>query len=68
MAKPAVYGISAVTLANPVAGGYPTSWAGADAFTFRAIVKDSVKFTDEAGNDNDFEVEEIGRASCRERV
>lgn len=58
MAKPAVYGISAVTLANPVAGDYPASWSGADAFTFRAIVKDSVKFTDEAGSDNDFEVEE----------
>ena len=58
MAKPAVYGISAVTLANPVAGSYPTSWAGEDAFTFRAIVKDSLKFTDEAGTDNDIEVEE----------
>lgn len=58
MAKPAVYGISAVTFANPVAGSYPTSWAGEDAFTFRAIVKDSLKFTDEAGTDNDIEVEE----------
>lgn len=58
MAKPAVYGISAVTLANPVAGSYPASWAGEDAFTFRAIVKDSLKFTDEAGTDNDIEVEE----------
>ena len=58
MAKPAVYGISAVTLANPVAGSYPASWTGEDAFTFRAIVKDSLKFTDEAGTDNDIEVEE----------
>ena len=58
MSKPAVYGITAVSFANPVAGGYPVNWSGDDAFTFKAIVKDSLKFTDEAGTDNDIEVEE----------
>lgn len=58
MAKPAVFGISLVTLAKPVAGSYPTTWTGEDSFSFKAIVKDSLKFNDEAGSDNDIEVEE----------
>lgn len=58
MSKPAVYGITSVTLANPVAGGYPTTWTGEGTFSFNAIVKDSLKFTDDAGTDNDINVEE----------
>lgn len=55
MAKSAVFGIEKVTLDAPVVGGYPTFASG---FSFKAIVKDSVKFTDEAASDNDVEVEE----------
>ena len=58
MSKPAVYGITSVSLANPVAGDFPTTWQGEGAFSFSAIVKDSLKFNDEASNDNDIEVEE----------
>ncbi|SEA80416.1 hypothetical protein SAMN04487851_11491 [Prevotella sp. tc2-28] len=59
MAKTAVFGVSGVTLANPgVNGAFPTSWDGADAFSFKAIVKDSLSFNDSAAGDNDIEVED----------
>lgn len=59
MAKGGTYGINEVTLAPPVAGGYPTSWKGTGAFTFKAIVRDSVSFNDAAPSENDLYVEEI---------
>lgn len=58
MAKSAVFGINEVTLANPVVGSFPTDFSAEGSFSFKAIVKDSVKFTDEAASDNDIEVEE----------
>ena len=59
MAKTAVYGISSVSLA-PVAasGAFPTSWTGDGAFSFKAIVKDSLSFNDSAAGNNDIEVED----------
>lgn len=59
MSKGGTYGIESVTLANPVTGGFPTSWTGNDAFTFKAIVRDSVSFNDAAPSDNDLYVEEV---------
>ncbi len=58
MAKGGTYGINTVTLATPVAGGYPTTWTGTGAFSFKAIVRDSVSFNDAAPSDNDLYVEE----------
>lgn len=58
MSKTAAYGISTVKLAAPVAGGFPASFDGSSAFVFKAIVKDSVKFNDQAPSDNDIEIEE----------
>ena len=59
MAKGGTYGINEVTLAPPVTGGYPTTWTGTGAFTFKAIVRDSVSFNDAAPSENDLYVEEI---------
>lgn len=56
MAKSAVYGITSVSLAEPVVGGFPTTWAG---FTFKAIVKDSLSFNDSAPSSTDIDVEEV---------
>lgn len=58
--KDGVYGIDSITLAPVVAGGFPDSaaWSGPDAFSFRAIVKDSVQFNDQAASTNDIEVED----------
>lgn len=58
MAKTAAYGISSVSLATPVAGGFPTSFDGDDAFKFKAIVIDSLTFNDAAPSQNDVYVEE----------
>ena len=59
MAKTAVYGISSVSLANPGQNGaFPSSWSGDGAFSFKAIVKDSLSFNDSAAGDNDIEVED----------
>lgn len=56
--KTAAYGISTVTLAPCGANGaYPT-FSGAGTFKFKAIVKDSLQFNDQAGSDNDIEVED----------
>ena len=59
MAKGGTYGINTVTLATPVTGGYPSSWTGSGAFSFKAIVRDSVTFNDAAPSENDLYVEEI---------
>lgn len=59
MAKTAVYGISTVNFAPSVAGGYPSAWTGAGAFSIKAIVKDSVSFNDSAPSTNDIEVEDM---------
>ena len=59
MAKTAAYGISTVSIANPGANGaYPSSWEGAGAFSFKAIVKDSFQFNDSESSDNDIEIED----------
>lgn len=59
MAKTAVYGISSVSLANPgTNGAFPASWSGDGAFSFKAIVKDSLSFNDSAAGSNDIEVED----------
>ena len=59
MAKTAVYGVESVTLANPGANGaYPSAWTGNGAFSFKAIVKDSLQFNDSAASDNEIEVED----------
>lgn len=59
MAKTAVYGISSVSLANPAAdGAFPSAWTGDGAFSFKAIVKESLSFKDSAAGDNDIEVED----------
>ena len=56
--KTAAYGISTVTLAPcGVNGAYP-AFSGAGTFKFKAIVKDSLQFNDQAGSDNDIEVED----------
>jgi len=55
MAKGAAYGISTVTLEDPVIGGFPESFTG---YSFLAIVKDSVTFNDSAGGKNDIEIED----------
>lgn len=59
MAKTAIYGISSVSFANPVTGGYPSTWTGDGAFSFKAIVKDSVQFNDQGASMNDIEVEDM---------
>lgn len=57
--KTAVYGISTVTIADlGQNGAYPASWSGAGAFSFKAIVKDSLQFNDSESSDNDIEVED----------
>lgn len=57
--KTAVYGISTVTIADLGSNGtYPASWEGAGAFSFKAIVKDSLQFNDSESSDNDIEVED----------
>lgn len=58
MAKTSAYGISTVKLATPVAGGFPTSFDGDGAFSFKAIVIDSLAFNDAAPTQNDIYVEE----------
>ncbi len=59
MAKTAVYGISSVSIANPGASGaFPSAWTGDGAFSFKAIVKDSLSFNDSQAGDNDIEVED----------
>ena len=57
--KGAVFGIQTVTLAEPVAGGYPTKWSGAGTYSFKAIVRDSVSFNDAVPSENDLYVEEV---------
>lgn len=58
MAKTAAYGISSVTIdACGADGAYP-AFSGANAFSFKAIVKDSLQFNDQAGSDNDIEIED----------
>ena len=57
--KTAVYGIQSVTLTDPGANGaFPATWTGGNAFSFKAIVKDSLSFNDSAASDNDIEVED----------
>lgn len=58
MAKTAAYGISSVTLDNPGANGAYPAFSGNDAFSFKAIVKDSLQFNDSASSDNDIEIED----------
>lgn len=58
MAKTAAYGINTVSLAAPVAGGFPTAFTGEGTFSFKAIVQDSVQFNDAAPSTNDINVEE----------
>jgi len=55
MAKGGVYGISTVTLADCVAGSFPSAFNG---YSFKAIVKDSVQFNDSAASKNDIEIED----------
>ena len=58
MAKTAAYGINSVTLQTPGANGaYPT-FSGTGAFSFKAIVKDSLQFNDSEASDNDIEIED----------
>ena len=58
MAKTAAYGISSVTIdACGENGAYP-SFSGANAFSFKAIVKDSLQFNDSAASSNDIEIED----------
>lgn len=56
--KTAAYGISTVTLDDCGANGAYPSFSGSNAFEFKAIVKDSLQFNDQAGSDNDIEVED----------
>lgn len=58
MSKGGTYGITSVTLATPVTGGFPNTWTGSGTFSFKAIVRDSVSFNDAAPSDNDLYVEE----------
>ena len=55
MAKEGVYGIQSVKLETPVTGGFPTAFEG---FSFKAIVKDSLQFNDQAAGTTDVEVED----------
>jgi hypothetical protein len=55
MDKSGVYGVSSVTLADVVAGSFPTTWNG---FSFKAIVKDSLQYNDQAAGTTDIEVED----------
>lgn len=56
--KTAAFGISSVTLqACGENGAYPT-FSGTGAFSFKAIVKDSLQFNDSASSDNDIEIED----------
>lgn len=58
MAKTAAYGISSVTIdACGENGAYPT-FSGNNAFSFKAIVKDSLQFNDSAASSNDIEIED----------
>lgn len=56
--KTAAYGISTVTLDNCGTNGAYPSFEGKSAFSFKAIVKDSLQFNDQAGSDNEIEVED----------
>lgn len=56
--KTAAYGISTVTLAPCGANGVYPTFSGEGTFQFKAIVKDSLQFNDQAGSDNDVEVED----------
>lgn len=56
--KTAAYGISTVTLAACGANGAYPNFSGEGTFKFKAIVKDSLQFNDQAGSDNDIEVED----------
>lgn len=58
MAKKSPYGINTVKLAATVAGGFPTTFDGDGAFSFKAIVIDSLTFNDAAPSQNDIYVEE----------
>ena len=58
MAKTAAYGISSVTIDNCGENGAYPSFSGNDAFSFKAIVKDSLQFNDSAASDNDIEIED----------
>lgn len=53
--KDGVYGIESVKLADPVVGGFPTAFNG---FAFKAIVKDSLQFNDQAAGTTDIEIED----------
>ena len=53
--KDGVYGIESVKLADPVAGGFPSSFTG---HSFKAIVKDSLQFNDQAAGTTDIEIED----------
>lgn len=56
--KDGVYGVEKITLAPVVPGGFPKAWAGDGTFSFKAIVKDSVQFNDQAASTNDIEIED----------
>ena len=58
MAKTAAYGISSVTIDNCGADGAYPSFSGANAFSFKAIVKDSLQYNDSAAGSNDIEIED----------
>jgi len=58
MAKTAAYGINSVTLQAPGTNGAYPDFTGTGAFSFKAIVKDSLQFNDSESSDNDIEVED----------
>lgn len=58
MAKTGVYGITSVTLDTPGVNGAYAAFDGNNAFSFKAIAKDSLNFNDTAATDNDIEVED----------
>lgn len=58
MAKTAAYGISSVTIDACGANGAYPAFSGKNAFSFKAIVKDSLQFNDSASSDNDIEIED----------
>ena len=58
MAKTAAYGISTVTIDACGANGAYPAFSGLNAFSFKAIVKDSLQFNDSASSDNDIEIED----------
>lgn len=55
MAKEGVYGIQSVKLAEPVVGSFPSAFSG---YSFKAIVKDSLQFNDQAAGTTDVEIED----------